>query len=56
MYSYDWLGYGLEITTPNGTCFLQGDEASELYDTLESCETDESVALVLSAYDDVCDS
>jgi hypothetical protein len=53
MYGYDWLGYGLEISTPYGTVFLQGDDASELYDALESCEDDGAIARILSAYDDI---
>jgi hypothetical protein len=31
-YSYEWLGYGLEITGPEGSCFMQGDEASQLHE------------------------
>lgn len=55
MYGFDWLGYGLEITTPAGTCFLQGDEANELHDQLEAVETDELLAAVLSQYEPVCE-
>jgi len=52
-YSYNWLGYGLELIGPNGSVFMQGDEANELYDELEACETDELVVLLVSAYDHV---
>jgi len=54
MYGYNWESFGLEITTPAGTCFLQGDEASELYDTLENAETDQDVENILSDYEIVC--
>ena len=49
-YSYEWLGYGLEISGPEGSCFLQGDEASQLHDELEAIEDDETLQLVLSEY------
>lgn len=56
MYDYDWHNYGaLTITTPAGTCFLQGEEASELYDKLEACENQEQVDMILSAYEHVCE-
>jgi len=54
-YDYNWFGYGLEIITPMGTCFLQGDEASELYDQLEIIDNDDILCLVLSEYEDVCE-
>ena len=50
MYEYEWLGYGLEITGPEGSCFLQGDEASELHDQLEAITDDETLQAVLSEY------
>lgn len=36
-FDYDWLGYGLKLVQlDNGDeRFLQGEEASDLYDTLE---------------------
>lgn len=50
-WSYEWLGYGLTITAPCGKdIFLQGDEASELYDQLEACETDQQVQDILGEY------
>lgn len=55
MYDYDWLGYGLVITWPGGSVFMQGDEASELYDQLEACTEDEQVQLLLSGYEDCCE-
>lgn len=54
-YEYEWQGIGLLITTPAGTRFLQGDEASELYDELETIESDELLASVLSEYESVCE-
>lgn len=54
-YDYEWQKFGLLITTPLGTCWLQGDEAGNLYDELEACETDEQVQLLLSEYEHVCE-
>ena len=52
MWSYEWLGYGLTITAPCGKdIFLQGDEASQLHDELEACETDEQLQDMLGEYD-----
>ena len=56
MYDYVWLGYGLRIITPAGTCFMQGDEASDLYDELEEIDSDEVLEMVLSEYELVCDA
>ena len=52
MYSYEWFGYGMEITNEETgrSCFLQGEEASELYDQLESARTDRAVQRILSEY------
>ena len=55
-YGYEWLGYGLEIETPNGSIFLQGEEASELHDQLEACQTDEEIELILCDYGDAIES
>lgn len=55
MYDYDWLGYGLLIKTPAGTCCLQGDEASLLLDELEACPDEECLELILSEYDHACE-
>lgn len=52
MWSYEWLGYGMTVTAPCGKdFFMQGEEASELYDQLEACSTDEEVQAILSQYD-----
>lgn len=53
MYDYDWewLGYGLLLKLPNGTVFLQGDEAAELYDELESITDSDILEAVLSEYE-----
>lgn len=53
-YSYKFDGVGLTIYTPMGDVYLQGEEASALYDELESLETDEQVARVLGEYEHVC--
>ena len=50
MPDYDWLGYGLLLKFSNGTVFMQGDEASELYDQLEACATSEEIDLRLGDY------
>lgn len=56
-WDYDWQGHGLLITAPDGrTCWLQGDEASELHDQLEAAKNQKQVNLLLDAYDDVCES
>lgn len=54
-YDYEWLGYGLRITTPAGTCFIQGEEAGDLYDELEAIETEAVLEMVLSEYELVCE-
>lgn len=56
MYSYDWQNGGLLLTTPYGTVFLQGDDASELYDTLESATTDEEVVCIISEYEVIAEN
>lgn len=54
-YDYEWQGFGLLITTPAGTCWLQGDDANKLHDELEACDCDEAVIRILSEYEDVCE-
>ena len=49
-YSYEWRWYWLEISGPEGSCILQGDEASQLHDELEAIEDDETLQIVLSEY------
>lgn len=55
MYEYysSMGGLGLEIVGPDGSCFLQGDEASQLHDELESLESDEQIQMVLSQYENI---
>ena len=56
MWDYDWLGYGLLLRFGGGrSVFLQGDEAGYLYDELEACEDSETLALVMSAYEDIAE-
>lgn len=50
MADYDWCGFGLTLTFDKGTVWLQGDEASELYDELEACETEEQQQLLMDDY------
>lgn len=52
MLDYDWLGYGLLLKFPHGTVFLQGDDASSLYDELEACESQEDVEMLAGGYSD----
>ena len=54
-YDYDWDKIGLTIFTPYGDCYLQGEEADELYDELEAIETDEQIVAILSEYDHICE-
>ena len=49
-YDYDWLGYGLILHLPEGTVFLQGDEAAELYDELDQITDQAVLGAVLSEY------
>ena len=37
-------------TETGDTCFLQGDEAAELDDQLEACQTQEQIDRILGAY------
>jgi hypothetical protein len=50
MCDYDWLGYGLLLKFDHGTVFMQGDEASELYDQLEECQSQEQIDLLIWDY------
>lgn len=51
LWSYDWDGYGMEIEGPNGfSVYLQGDEASDLYDALDQCETEDQQQIILDQY------
>lgn len=53
-YGYDWQRIGLLIRTPAGTCWIQGEEGSELYDKLEELESVEQMEMLLSEYECVC--
>lgn len=52
---YDWLGYGLLLKFDHGTVFLQGDEASELHDQLEACDSQEKIDLLLDQYSELAE-
>lgn len=55
-WDYERDGPGLLITAPDGrTCFLQGDEASELEDQLDAAKNQKQINTILDAYDDVCE-
>ena len=54
-YNYEYDGVGLCITTPQGSCFMQGEEADKQHDELEACEHWEDVVQLLSAYEHVCE-
>ncbi len=47
---YNWLGCGMTLTCDGQEIFLQGDEASELYDELESIDNDEILENAISQY------
>lgn len=54
MYTYETQGNGLCIAIykdGNDIAFLQGDEAGELCNQLDACETDEQKQYLLSQYD-----
>ena len=52
-YDYIFEHGGLTIATPSGSCFLQGDDASELYDLLEANPLD--IVRILSEYEHICE-
>ena len=56
-YQYYWDGYGLEIFIVENdvkmSVYLQGDEASQVYDEIESIEDDEILQSYLSQYSEV---
>lgn len=54
-YDYRYDGYGLTIYTPCGSCYLQGDEAADLFDELEACCDQMHVEMILRDYDEVCE-
>jgi len=54
IYSYNWYKYGaLEISDNNGysIAFLQGEEASDLYDMLNYYSDENVIQHILSQYD-----
>jgi len=57
-FGYSWDGCGLVITrlSDGADCYDQGEEAAELYDTLEDCTEEYRVDLLLSEYDVLMDS
>ena len=56
MIDYEWLPYGaLLLRFDNGTVFLQGEEAAELYDQCEACETSEQLELLLDGYSELAE-
>ncbi len=50
MYDYEWVGYGLVITDPEGSCFMQGDEAAQAYDEFAAVDDPKILQAVLSEY------
>jgi hypothetical protein len=54
-YDYNWHGYGITITTPSGSAFMQGEEAAELYDQLEAATTNREWVSILMQYEHVCE-
>lgn len=56
-WDYTRKGPGLLITAPDGrTCWLQGDEASELEDQLDAAKNQSQIDRILDAYDSVCEA
>lgn len=56
-WDYERDGPGLLITAPDGrTCYLQGDEASELEDQLDAAKNQRQINNLLDAYDEMCES
>jgi len=53
-YDYDWDGIGLTINTPCGDVYIQGEEGSNLHDTLEN-STQEEMEMILSEYEHICE-
>ena len=57
MYDYTTTGNGFTITITDcdtgRSCFMQGDEASELVEQLENCQTDEQEQNLLGTYSEV---
>ena len=52
-WDYDYLGYGLLLSFGGGkTVFLQGEEAAELYDALESCELVTDIVTMMADYEE----
>lgn len=50
MYDYAWEGLGLVVTGPEGSCFLQGEDAARNYDELEGIERPEVLQAALGEY------
>lgn len=55
LYSYYDLGYGVEIVrnTDGFSCFLQGDDADNFLEEMESIEDEAMYDVIMSAYDDI---
>ena len=52
-WDYDYLGYGLRLSFGGGkTVFLQGEEAADLYDQLESCEDAAQIVEMMAVYEE----
>lgn len=55
-YSYELYNYGallLKDDETGATCFLQGEEASDLYDQLEATTTQRQIDNIISQYSEV---
>ena len=54
---YHYLGYGLLLSFGGGkTVFLQGEEAEDLYDQLESCEDVTQIIEMIAAYEEYAET
>ena len=57
MFTYSTTGNEFTITITDSesgaSCFMQGDEAAELVEQLENCQTDEQEQNLLGTYSEV---
>ncbi len=54
MYGYEWDGMGVILYDDSGrSCYIQGEEGSDLFDKIDQIEDDEMIQSLLSEYDHV---
>jgi len=47
-YSFEWLGYGLEIRGRGLSVLLEGEEAEEVYEEIEDAEDASEIQYILA--------